>query len=46
MSDKTTLHARIDKEHLEKLQRIAESEKRTLSNLIRKILLEYLARKP
>lgn len=47
MSDKTiTVHARIDQASFDKLKKIAESEHRSLSNLLRKILAEYLIKKP
>ena len=36
---------RIDKETLEKLQKVAEEEKRTLSNLINKILSDFVDKK-
>ena len=46
MSDKTTtIHVRIDLDTLAKLKKLAAFEKRTLSNLLRKILIEYLAKK-
>lgn len=46
MSDKTTtLHVRVSADVLAKLKTIAQSEQRTLSNLLRKILIEYLSKK-
>lgn len=35
---------RLNQELLRKLEQIAESENRTLSNLIEKILLEYVSK--
>lgn len=43
MNDKTTtIHVRVDLDTLAKLKKMAALEKRTLSNLIRKILLRHL----
>lgn len=46
MNDKTTtIHVRVDLDTLVKLKTIAALEQRTLSNLLRKVLVEYLSKK-
>lgn len=43
---KTPIHIRLNDEVLNRLQRIAASEYRTISNLVEKILIEKLLDKP
>lgn len=46
MNDKTTtIHVRVDLDTLDQLKKIAALEQRTLSNLLRKVLVEYLSKK-
>lgn len=46
MKEKTiTIHVRVDLDTLAKLKKIAALEQRTLSNLLRKVLVEYLLKK-